>query len=222
MISAAKKYHESNNLQKSGTTALFNSVKNHVKSKLTNEGKLIDIGTGDGRVLVETFMKLSGLSFTSVLGTDRRKDVIDFAQKTYGSETLNFQVLDIEHAKEEDFEKILKNGKFDLGTSFWCLHFALDHEKTFKNIQKLLKPGGSFYFNFIGHYNFVDIHYKLAEKYPELKEAIYDDLPLFSKDKNYKEKLPEILRKIGFDITFLNFDTYEHDFGSEKCFRGKV
>jgi SAM-dependent methyltransferase len=128
-------------------------------------------------------------------------------------------VLDIEHATEDDFQRILRNGQFDFGTSFWCLHYAIDHEKTFANINKLLKPGGSFYFNFLGLHSLVEVNLKLAEKYPQLKASVLNQNPLFSRDENFQEKLPHILLKSGFKIDFLRFDTYDYDFETEECFR---
>lgn len=183
---------------------------------------MIDIGTGDGRVLNEVFVNLSGIKFSKVIGSDRRKDVIDFAQKTYGNTLINFDVLDIEFATEEDMQRILENGPFDFATSSFCLMFALDFEKTFFNINKLLKLEGSLYFNFLGTYNLVDVHFLLAEKYPQAKDIIYEQLPPMSKNKNFEIDFRGNLQKCGFDVDFLNFEEHDYDFVDASCFRGKL
>jgi SAM-dependent methyltransferase len=213
-------YHNLNSQQVSVTKLFLESAKEEFSKKNFGNAKLIDIGTGDGRVLVELFIKSSGVNFSHVIGTDKREDVIKFAHDFYASELISFEVLDIENGKEEDFEKLIKNGQFDLATSFFALQYAVDHKIVFSNINKLLKLGGSFYFNFICTSSIIDIFEELTGIYPELKETLKSQVPMTAGSESYKEKLPKLLRESGFEIDFLNYETNSFDFESEQLFRG--
>lgn len=183
--------------------------------------KLVDIGTGDGRVLKEVFLQHSGMNFMKVLGTDRRINVINFAQDTYGSDSINFEVLDIEHGSDEQISKVIEESQFDFATSFFCLHYVRDFKRTFNNINKLLRLEGSFYFNFVASCKLNDIHLELAEKFPMLKKIILDKYPILANIKDFEKRFSNILLQSGFKIDFLNFEIHEFDFKNEKGFRGK-
>ena len=72
-----------------------------------------------------------------VLGIDSSKEMIEFSRKKFpssGYSNLRFEHLDVLDMKFES--------RFDLVTSFACLHWVKDHLAVLKNIKRSLKPGG--------------------------------------------------------------------------------
>lgn len=221
MSKILKNYHKSNVQQVSVTEQLLKSAKETFSKKNFENGKLIDIGSGDGRVLVETFIKMSGINFFQVIGTDKQRDAVDYAQQLYGSDKIKFEVLDIENGNETDLENLFQEGKFDLATSFFVLHYMADFDKVFANINKLLKPEGSFYFNFITSSIICEIFSELAEKRPNFKKEFENYLPTMAKhNENFQNNFPKILNDNGFEIDFLDFEIVPFNFESEELTKG--
>jgi trans-aconitate 2-methyltransferase len=72
-----------------------------------------------------------------VLAIDSSREMIDFCRKKFPASNypnLKFEHLDVLDMKFES--------RFDLVTSFACLHWVKDHLAVLKNIKRSLKPGG--------------------------------------------------------------------------------
>jgi len=76
---------------------------------------LIDIGTGDGEVLKKVICKR--LNLRLVVGTDKSVPMLDFAREHNKNENVKFLQMDV--SKELKFV----SEKFDIATSFYCLHW---------------------------------------------------------------------------------------------------
>lgn len=95
---------------------------------------ILDIGCGDGKVT----SKLAALVPQGrVLGIDSSKDMIDFSRKKFSAS--GYSNLEFEHLSVLDMKF---ESRFDLVTSFACLHWVKDHLTVLKNIKRSLKPGG--------------------------------------------------------------------------------
>lgn len=94
---------------------------------------LLDAGCGDGSftAIIANLVPNGG-----VLGLDRSKAMIDYANKHYKNDHLHFDIGDIQ-------ESIIY-GPFDNILSFWCLHWT-NLEKSLSNLYQVLKPGGKIY-----------------------------------------------------------------------------
>jgi trans-aconitate 2-methyltransferase len=102
--------------------------------ELRGNEHLLDIGCGDGKVTA----KLAKLvPQGQVLGIDSSKEMIDFSRKNFPESV--YSNLDFEHLSVLDMKF---EPRFDLVTSFACLHWVKDHLTVLKNIKQSLKPGG--------------------------------------------------------------------------------
>ncbi|HAT8335119.1 TPA: methyltransferase domain-containing protein [Legionella pneumophila subsp. pneumophila] len=100
------------------------------KISIHSNDYLLDAGCGDGSF---TQMLASLVPDGYVLGLDRSKTMIDYANKHCRSINVRFDIGDIQ-------EPIIY-GPFDNILSFWCLHWT-DLEKSLSNLYHVLKPGG--------------------------------------------------------------------------------
>ncbi|KAL7024898.1 hypothetical protein ACKWTF_013240 [Chironomus riparius] len=91
---------------------------------------VLDIGSGCGKILKEIIVDKSGLKFSKVVGVDVSEEMVKFSNEKYGSDLISFQVMDAGSEIPENF----KNQKFDLVTSFLCLHWIKDFDLAFQNI----------------------------------------------------------------------------------------
>lgn len=120
------------------------SIAEGIISELKVKGNehILDIGCGDGKV---TSKLASLVPQGQVLGIDSSKEMIDFSRKKFSSSShanLNFEQLDVLDLKFES--------RFDLVTSFACLHWVKDHLAVLKNVKRGLKPGGKLLFQCAG------------------------------------------------------------------------
>lgn len=117
------KYSKNNNLQ-------YSFAKKHLnKIKIKKNDRILDIGSGDGRITKELAdMATDGC----VIGTDISHEMVKYANNTYGSQkNLKFIQMD---ASENIFRD-----QFDVITSFNCLHWVKDQESAIMGISNSAK-----------------------------------------------------------------------------------
>lgn len=118
---------------------------------LNLEGKtVLDLGSGSGR---DCFLlsKLVGPS-GKVIGVDMTEEQISIALKhqKYHAEKFGFSNSNIEFKKGyiEDLEEIgIKSNSIDLVVSNCVINLSPSKERVFKEIFRVLKPGGELYFS---------------------------------------------------------------------------
>ncbi len=120
------------------------SIAESIISGLKFEGNehILDIGCGDGKV---TSKLASLVPQGQVLGIDSSVEMVEFARKRFPSSNhanLRFEQLDVLDLKFES--------RFDLVTSFACLHWVKDHLAVLKSVKSSLKPGGKLLFQCAG------------------------------------------------------------------------
>jgi len=115
-------YNNYSSLQKRDAQVVIENFAECLDKK--NKGlRLIDIGTGDGGVLTKIVCKQFDLKF--VLGIDKAAKMIEFSRKHHENETLKFETIDI--GEDIEHNLALKYAeKFDIVTSFYCLHWVQD------------------------------------------------------------------------------------------------
>lgn len=119
-----KKY--SIKLQQTSALSLLNTL------SCTGNETVLDIGCGDGKISVEIANKVPN-GFVKAI--DLSKSMIELANKEYSNiHNLSFYLMNA--------EKISFTDSFDIIVSFFCLQWVKDKLSTFKNIKRLLKPGG--------------------------------------------------------------------------------
>lgn len=189
-------YSKNNNYQKSASRKFYNYFGDFLKAEFKNqEIYLIDVGSGCGKILSEVTVGESGLKFSKIIGVDKSEKMIKFSNKTYGSDLISFQYFDV-------LDKIpnnLTSEKFDMATSFHCLHHLSDVKKAFETINSLLSVNGIFGCVFFTWHTFISAWDALIEKYPVMSTWRNHFTPLFAAD-NPDEILKSYLRESGFEI----------------------
>lgn len=109
--------------------------------------KVLDLGSGSGRD-VYALAQLVGAT-GSVVGVDMTTEQLAIAEKhrSYHAENFGFENVRFLHGYIEQLEKLdLEPGSFDVIVSNCVVNLALDKEAVLRGVQRLLKPGGEFYF----------------------------------------------------------------------------
>jgi trans-aconitate 2-methyltransferase len=115
------------------------------KLHLNGSERLLDIGSGDGKVSAEL---ASGLTTGSVLGVDNSPEMISLAETRFPPmkyPNLRFRLAD---AVALPFRN-----EFDIVFSNATLHWVQDHAPVLKGIAASLKPGGRTLLQMGGHGN---------------------------------------------------------------------
>jgi len=98
---------------------------------LADGKRVVDIGCGEGygpSILSERA--------ASVLGVDIAPEVVEHARSRHGSETVTFEVMDVNDLDLDD-------GSFDLAVSFQVAEHLADEAGYFSEIARVLAPGGT-------------------------------------------------------------------------------
>jgi len=192
----AEFYSKNNNYQKSTSRKFYNYFGDFLKTEFKkHEISLIDVGSGCGKILSEVTVGESGLKFFKIVGVDKSEKMINFSNKMYGSELISFQYFDVVDKIPEN----LASEKFDMATSFHCLHHLSDVKKAFETINNLLTVNGIFGCVFLTWHSVFSAWDALIEKYPVMSTWRNHFTPLFSAE-NPDEILKNYLRESGFEI----------------------
>ena len=115
---------------------------------LTGRERVLDIGSGDGKVSAELAKHVpSG----SVLGIDSSPDMVEFAQGVFqaGFSNLAFRHVDACHMEfDEEFDVVFSNA---------TLHWVKDHLSVLMGIRRALKPSGRLLIQMGGEGNALDV-----------------------------------------------------------------
>lgn len=112
-------YIQSNFAQRKTAFEVLEDFSHHLNWQ-NSEGKLLDIGTGSGDVLLE-FIVPKLPKKVKVYGSDISTEMVKFAKENFGNEIASFHQADI-CAEYELLAKKLP-GPFDNITSFFCFHW---------------------------------------------------------------------------------------------------
>lgn len=96
--------------------------------KWNNDGSesILDFGTGPGDILMDFILPLMPAKFNQLVGADISQAMVDYGQNEFGSEQIQFKLMDIAKNVKENYPDLL--GNFDVLTSFFCLHFVKEQE----------------------------------------------------------------------------------------------
>ncbi|KAG5680144.1 hypothetical protein PVAND_009669 [Polypedilum vanderplanki] len=208
-------YHKVNQYQVQNASDCIKKVRALLHDKFGNQKcKLLDIGTGDGRVLSEVFVKHSGLNFEKVLGSDINLEMIKVAKKNYQNDLIKFEQLNIED--EEASSELLKvHGTFDILTTYFCLHWIKDLKIALSNVKRFLKPNGVFHIISFTKCSATEAFIELANnsKYHAYRDGILN-FPLHKKLDH--GDLDNIINDLGFEVKMTESILPSFDFETDE------
>lgn len=100
-------------------------------------GHVLDIATSGGGFVARLKAHLG--SYESIIGVDVDEQVLEIARNTFDDENIHFMLMD---AGRLQFE----NGRFDTVTASATLHHLPNIAQALAEIDRVLKPGGTFIF----------------------------------------------------------------------------
>lgn len=160
------------------------------KWKFNGNEHVLDIGCGDGSisaVIAEKYVPKG-----NVLAIDLSKDMINFAQTKYKLPNLRFESIDA--------CDICYPEKFDLITSFYCIHWIKDQQAFVDNAIKCLKPDGKILFYImtdIAKYKLNEVLYKVVSM-PKWSSYFKDyQIPWYFKNE---QEYSQIIKNSGLNL----------------------
>lgn len=118
---------------------LFEPFAEDLSERISNKNSesVLELACGTGRLTNYLFNKLH---YAKIISTDINPDMISFAKKKVTGENIEWMHTDMQEIPFED-------SIFDLVICQFGVMFVPDKIKAFKEINRVLKPGGTFLFN---------------------------------------------------------------------------
>jgi SAM-dependent methyltransferase len=168
---------------------LFEPSSAEFLSRLINPsriGSVLELAAGTGRMTkhLREYFNVS----TKITATDISSDMLNLARKKINDSTIDFQLADIQELPFPDHS-------FDLVLCQYGLMFLPDKQKGFREVHRVLKPGGRFVFS----------TWDSARNIP-LLNLIFNDiiLPLFKPEDSGRLTIPFSLHDPQKLIDFLD------------------
>ncbi|XP_031349219.1 juvenile hormone acid O-methyltransferase-like [Photinus pyralis] len=165
---------------------------------------VMDIGCGTGNVTHDVLLPILPESTNSIIGVDKSTEFVQYANEKYGDKIV-FEQMDIVNCQipgsnyEEHFDHIF---------SFYCLHFVGEQDLALRNIYRLLKPGGDFFFTCCVRCNGFEAVTILAEteKWKPSVSDFHKYLCPYQFSSDPKNVLERMLLETGFKVLQLSIE----------------
>ncbi|XP_038214730.1 juvenile hormone acid O-methyltransferase-like [Zerene cesonia] len=155
---------------------------------------VMDIGSGDGKVTA-TILKNYLPPGTRVVGTDISERMVNFANKTYASDDIEFEVLDIEGELPAQMR-----GKFQQVFSFFALQWPEKIDVVYSNIYNMLADEGECVLMFLGRLSFYDAlrNFSRNSRWSPWMQDMEKYLSPYHDCQDPEKEIKRLMHKIGF------------------------
>ncbi|KAF8774770.1 juvenile hormone acid O-methyltransferase-like [Argiope bruennichi] len=169
---------------------------------------VLDIGCGTGDVTTRILGPSLG-RFELLLGVDKSRDMVEYAQHHYEDENIFFEVLDIA-GDVTDFRD--EWGTFSKIFSFYCLHWVKNIKKALENIQSLMKNGGEALLVFVAQCPVFEMYERMAEneRWKSYMEDANDFVPMTQHLAQPSFVFSQMMEEVG--ISPINCSTMNRTF----------
>uniref|UniRef100_A0A6P7F9T0 Uncharacterized protein LOC114326252 n=1 Tax=Diabrotica virgifera virgifera TaxID=50390 RepID=A0A6P7F9T0_DIAVI len=138
-----QQYNESNDMTTVSTLKHFEKYKDLIKWKA--DECILEFSIGDGKCSANCLQPILPEDYKEFVVLDISKQLIDFVQTKIGIPRVQFVVEDIANkSMPSEFEN-----RFDHIFEIFAMHNVHNPNQAFKNIYKMLKPGGQVFINII-------------------------------------------------------------------------
>nr|XP_033336742.1 juvenile hormone acid O-methyltransferase isoform X1 [Megalopta genalis]XP_033336743.1 juvenile hormone acid O-methyltransferase isoform X1 [Megalopta genalis]XP_033336744.1 juvenile hormone acid O-methyltransferase isoform X1 [Megalopta genalis]XP_033336745.1 juvenile hormone acid O-methyltransferase isoform X1 [Megalopta genalis]XP_033336746.1 juvenile hormone acid O-methyltransferase isoform X1 [Megalopta genalis]XP_033336747.1 juvenile hormone acid O-methyltransferase isoform X1 [Megalo len=161
-------------------------------------GRCIDIGCGPGNV-TKTLLLPRLAAEAELVGADISKEMVEYAREKCSDEKrLSFICLDVQTG---DLPNELV-AQFSNAFSFFCLHWCENPWRTFGNIWKMLRPGGTALTMFLARNDGFDVYMDVYENplYRPFMQDVDRYVPYYHRCKDQRSSLRKVLEDTGFDV----------------------
>lgn len=112
-------YATANGLQRRDAEDVIREFFHYVRWSPDGGDSILDVGCGDGDVMINVLQKHLPRNFGKLVGSDLSTKMIEYANTMYRSSKIEFRVMDI--ASEINLDD---RGSYDHLFSFNCLHWV--------------------------------------------------------------------------------------------------
>lgn len=183
------------------------------KIQFKGNERILDIGSGDGRVSAIMAERLKG---GSVLGVDISDAMVSFAKRNFPCE--KYRNLEF---RKGAAEKLSFKNEFDVIVSFAVLHWAHDHNRVIERVRESLKSEGFFALSMP-----LGLPYKLQAAIESVMsdKAWRSFFQSFDSGLNFvsSDTYCALLEKGGFQVKEMTIETHENAFPNRRAFLGFI
>ncbi|RZC33710.1 uncharacterized protein BDFB_004499 [Asbolus verrucosus] len=194
-MNEASLYSKYNGLQKNDASFVIDNYLRLIQWH--NNENILDVGSGDGDVILELLLPKLPKNFNKFVGTDISEEMVQFAKsKCNNNSKIDFLRLDISSSNvPPEFHEY-----FDHIFSFYCLHWVVEQRQALKNMFDMLKPGGDMLLTFLARNPIYDIYENMAKsnKWAPYMNNIKKYISPYHHLDNPENELENFLKKEGF------------------------
>lgn len=143
--------------------------------------------------------------FHRLVGVDVSKDMIEYANKKYGTPNTSFHVFDLEVDLQQ--QSLREAKPFPHITSFNCLHWVKNQQKAMQSIYDLLESDGNLLMCFATNLSVYETFLDLS-KNPSWNEYMYDVEKYISP---YRTIFEDPTKKVRSFLNSFKFSNYVLD-----------
>lgn len=160
--------------------------------------RVLDIGSGSGDVTSNLLAPAIPVS-CNLVGVDCSREMVEFANESFGSETVSFAEMDIERIQHP--RDIFPAG-FDKIFSLYCLHWIKDLPAAVRNIHELLVDGGQALVVFLSSNPIFRMYRILAKniKWASFMLDVEQYIPVYQDKTDPAAEFRSLLSRTGFYI----------------------
>ncbi|GIY31494.1 juvenile hormone acid O-methyltransferase [Caerostris darwini] len=169
---------------------------------------VLDIGCGSGDVTTNVLGPALG-RFELLLGVDKSRDMVEYAQEHCEHDNVFYEVLDIAGDVSEFREEW---GTFSKVFSFYCLHWVSDMRRALANIHSLMSSGGEALLVFVAQCPVFEMYERMAEmdKWKNYMEDINAFIPMTQHLAQPSFVFSQMMEEVG--ISTVNCSTMNRSF----------
>ncbi|XP_028133148.1 juvenile hormone acid O-methyltransferase [Diabrotica virgifera virgifera] len=202
-------YNQCNNLTVSTTKDHLAKYKGLIKWK--NEESIMELGVGDGNCSMYCLQPFLPSRYKEFVAMDISEAMLEYAKNNINLPNARFVQCDV--GSEEIDDEFIE--KFDHIFSFYCIHMIENISEAFKNLYKMLKPGGQMFLT-VMEYSLADMAFhKLSEVPRWEKYGKRTTVSPFYYSESPKEEYIKLLQTAGFKNYVLETERIDFELGGE-------
>ncbi|CAH1184056.1 unnamed protein product [Phyllotreta striolata] len=209
-------YAKFSDLQKTDNSFVLD---NYLETGGWGDGESIcDIGCGDGTFSVEGLAPRLPDNFERLIACDVSEKMLDFARDKYPLPKFEFVEFDV---SADDVPDEFRNA-FHHVFSFYTMHWVRRQRKAFKNVFKMLKPGGDILFTFLAKSSLYDIYQNMSKRKKWSQYSVKEYISPYHGLKQPEKHLQKLLNNVGFDVKVCKLVTRSFHFPTLDVFRNTI
>ncbi|XP_041973299.1 juvenile hormone acid O-methyltransferase-like [Aricia agestis] len=182
--------------------------------------RVLDLGSGDGSFTATELRRYLPDDVSELVGCDRSREMVDFANEHFGGDGINFRLLEIGQQLPSEFVST-----FNHVFAFFSLQWMTDQRLAFSQVYDILTKDGDCLLLIVGRSAVLYDVYKILARSPKWcrwVKGLDNVLSPYHDCDNPEEKIREIATEVGFKNIFVQCDNTSYKFDSAEDFKGTI